>query len=152
MVGDGSLGVYPLGTRSEQGGVRVNGGWDEKRRARRVDANLNLEVQIPQGDGSLETANLETINISSSGVYFRSDKFLEPMTKLAMRLDVTVPGTSGEGTARAPVACEGIVVRPDPDVERSDCEQYETAVFFTNISPEGLTNLERHIAYLLDGD
>lgn len=130
----------------------MNGGWDEKRKARRVEATLNLEVQIPRGDGTLETANLETINISSSGVYFRSDKFIEPMTKLAMRIDVNVPDESGAGVERAPVTCEGIVVRTDPGVPRPDCEQYETAVFFTSISPDGLMNLERHIAMMLGGD
>lgn len=130
----------------------MNGGWDEKRKARRVDATLNLEVQIPRGDGSLETASLETINISSSGVYFRSDSFIEPMTKLAMRLDVNVPDESGDGLERAPVNCEGIVVRTDPDAPTPDCSQYETAVFFTSISPDGLMNLERHIAMMLGRD
>ena len=124
--------------------------WSEKRKAKRVDARLNLEVQLPRADGSLEMASLETINISSSGVYFRSDKFLEPMTKLAMRLDLTVPVDDGDGTELAPVTCEGIVVRTDPAAPSPECSQYESAVFFTSIDPEGLANLERHIAMLLN--
>ncbi len=130
----------------------MNGGWEDRRQARRVEASLNLEVRIPLDDGSHETARLETINISSSGVYFRSDKYLEPMTKLAMRLDVTVPGTDQESPDRAPVSCEGIVVRIEPEFETAAADKYEVAVFFTQIEPEGMTNLERHIAMLLESD
>ncbi len=125
-------------------------GHDDRRRSRRIDASLNLEVRIPREDGSHETASLETINISSSGIYFRSDKFMEPMTKLAMRMDVTVPGGSGDEIMHAPVECEGIVVRTDPDVAGSEGDSYEVAVFFTQIEPEGMENLERHIAMLLN--
>ena len=67
----------------------------ERRRALRVDANLNLEVKIPLADGSSELATHETINISTSGIYFKSDHFIEPMTKLAMELEVKVPGAAG---------------------------------------------------------
>ncbi len=130
----------------------MNGGWEDRRQARRVDASLNLEVRIPLDDGSHETASLETINISSSGVYFRSDKYLEPMTKLAMRLDVTVPGDDQGSPDRAPVSCEGIVVRIEPEFATAAAEHYEVAVFFTQIEPDGMANLERHIAMLLESD
>ncbi len=124
--------------------------WSEKRKTQRVDASLNLEVRIPRVDGSFETASLETINISSSGVYFRSQTFMEPMTKLAMRLDVTVPGEQSVGVVRAPVDCEGLVVRVDPETPGDSADYYEIAVFFTTIEPDSLENLERHIAMLLD--
>lgn len=114
----------------------------ERRGARRVDANLKLQVALPAGAGSAE---LETINISSSGLYFRSDRFLEPMTKLALELEVAVP--DGDGTALVP--CEGLVVRSEPEVARDGAE-YEVAVFFTHIAPEARQVLERHIALLLD--
>lgn len=131
-------------------GEAVSMDWSEKRRAQRVEARLNLEIQLPRADGSLEKASLQTINISSSGVYFRSDKFLEPMTKLAMRLDLSVPVDDGDGTELAPVSCEGIVVRTDPEAPSPECSQYESAVFFTSIDPESMANLERHIAMLLN--
>jgi len=124
----------------------------EKRKSTRVDARLNLEVQLPQPDGALETANLETINISSSGVYFRSSAFLEPMTKLAMRLEVPVAAESGVGVELAAVNCEGIVVRTDPEKSDPGVDDYESAVFFTQIDPSSLENLERHIAMLLGSE
>ena len=116
---------------------------DDRRGARRVDANLKLQVAVSD---SQDAAVLETINISSSGLYFRSARFMEPMTKLALDLEVTVP--DGDGTGRVP--CEGLVVRTDPERETEGCTDYEVAVFFTHITPEARTVLERHIALLLD--
>lgn len=123
----------------------------ERRKAQRVEANLNLEVRIPRSDGSLLTANLETINISSSGVYFKADHFLEPMTKLAMELEVSVPPEpGGQEPALARVPCQGLVVRTTPEAHTPGCDNYEVAVFFTQIDPEGMQNLEKHIAMILD--
>ncbi|MCB1183358.1 PilZ domain-containing protein [bacterium] len=122
---------------------------NERRRAQRVDANLNLEVKLPQADGSISTASLETINISTSGVYFRSDHFIEPMTKLGMELEVTVPAADGGAPGSALVPCEGLVVRSNPEAAVAGCTDYEIAVFFTHIEADGMANLERHIALLL---
>ena len=122
----------------------------DRRKSQRVTANLKLEIKLPRPDGSLETSTLQTINISSSGVYFRSGHFIEPLTKLAMVLDVTVPA-AGEGeTEVAPVPCEGIVVRTTPEAETEGCEDYEVAVFFTHLEAEGSANLERHIGLLME--
>ncbi len=121
----------------------------ERRRADRLDANLNLEVKMSKADGSVETASLETINISTSGVYFKSDHFIEPMTKLAMELEVRVPIDEGSDEVTAPVPCEGLVVRSNPEGVVEGCTEYEVAVFFTHIEPDGMANLEKHIALLL---
>ena len=120
----------------------------ERRRAHRVNANLNLEIKVPRADGTLEVANLETINISSSGIYFKSDHFIEPMTKLAMELEVAVPASPGEPSI-ALVPCEGLVVRTSPEAVTEGCDSYEVAVFFTHIESEGMANLERHITMLI---
>lgn len=119
----------------------------ERRRAQRVSANLKLEVKVPGGDA--RTATLQTINISSSGVYFRSDHFIPAMTKLAMDIEVTVPGAAGAEPDLAMVPCAGLVVRVTPEEEVAGCADYEVAVFFTSITPEGMANLERHIALLI---
>jgi len=125
----------------------------DRRKSGRINASLKLEIKIPQVDGSLDTTTLETINISSSGVYFKSAHFMEPMTKLAMVLEVTVPvgdgGSAGE-VGLAPVPCEGLVVRIQPESDVEGCDDYEVAVFFTNIEAEGAVNLEKHIALLID--
>ena len=121
----------------------------ERRRAQRVDASLNLEVKFPLPDGSTGVASLETINISSSGIYFKSDHFIEPMTKLAMELEVSVPGVGG-GADLATVPCQGLVVRTNPEAVTDGCDDYEVAVFFTHIESDGMANLERHITMLIE--
>ena len=126
---------------------------NERRRAARVDASLRLEVQVPGTAGGEETASLETINISSSGIYFKSDHFIEPMTKLSMDLEVLVPDADGTPSGdTATVPCEGLVVRTKPDGPTDGCTEYEVAVFFTHIEPEGMANLERHITLLIATD
>jgi hypothetical protein len=121
-----------------------------RRKSDRINANLKLEVELPRVDGSSDKATLETINISSSGVYFKSGHFIAPMTKLAMEFEVTVPAADGsDGVELAPVPCEGLVVRTQPEAEVDGCEDYEIAVFFTHIETQGAAILERHIALLI---
>jgi len=123
----------------------------DRRKATRVDANLKLEVKMSRDDGTHNTATLETINISSSGIYFKSDHFIEPMTKLEMVLEVSVPGAEGSAEpVMAPVPCEGLVVRVQPEIETPGCDQYEVAIFFTNIDAEGAGNLEQHISLMME--
>ncbi len=124
----------------------------DRRKSGRINASLKLEIKVPRIDGSLDTTTLETINISSSGVYFKSAHFIEPMTKLAMVMEVTVPvgGESAGKVGLAPVPCEGLVVRIQPETDVEGCDDYEVAVFFTNIEAEGTVNLEKHIALLIE--
>lgn len=110
----------------------------ERRRAQRVDAHLNLQLHLdlPQGDD----AELETLNVSSSGIYFRSSAYIEPMTKLS--LSFTVP--TGEAT-QAEVNCEGIVARVVPELPTEDTDGYDVAVFFTTIDADSLRGLEAYV-------
>lgn len=116
---------------------------DERRKGERVDASLNLKLHIAVGEDGTPADDLETLNISSSGVYFRCPRYVEPMTKLGLSLDV--PTEEGP----APVECEGIVARVKPDVPGDDVDDYEVAVFFTTIDADSLHNLERYVASLL---
>ena len=123
----------------------------ERRKSDRVNARLKLEVKVPRDDGSQETATLETINISSSGIYFKADHFIEPMTKLAMVLEVSVPSDGAPDEFEfAPVPCEGLVVRIRPETAVDNCSDYEVAVFFTNIDAMGSANLEKHLSLLIE--
>jgi hypothetical protein len=122
----------------------------DRRKSSRINANLKLEVELPRAGGAADKATLETINISSSGVYFKSGHFIAPMTKLAMEFEVSVPGDSGaDAVEMAPVPCEGLVVRTQPETETDGCDEYEIAVFFTHIEAEGAAILEKHIALLM---
>lgn len=110
----------------------------ERRRAHRVDGSLAINLHLDLG-GSAPEGELETLNVSSTGVYFRSEAYIEPMTKLAMSFDVPTPEPS-------PVSCEGIVARVVPELPADDADGYEIAVFFTTIDAESLHNLELYIS------
>ncbi|HOX26476.1 MAG TPA: PilZ domain-containing protein [Candidatus Krumholzibacteria bacterium] len=118
----------------------------ERRRSQRVDARLRLQVRLAEDDGRESAADLETVNISTSGVYFRSSHYIAPMTKLAMGLELAVPGGSG---AVGLVQCQGLVVRIQPEEEQAAGAEYEVAVFFTWIEPDGQAILEEHINLLM---
>lgn len=121
----------------------------ERRGARRVDAKLSVQVVLPGADGAPSTATLETINISTSGLYFRSDRFLEPLTKLALELELQVPAGGNSPAEPRLFPCEGMVVRSTPEGEVPDCTDYEIAVFFTHVDDDSAAALEQHIAAAL---
>jgi hypothetical protein len=116
----------------------------ERRKSERVDATLalNLHLEVPGMD---QVPAPETINVSSTGVYFRSTRYVEPMTKLSLELDVP---TDDSGTT-SPVRCEGIVARVSPEIPTPDADFYEVAVFFTVIDADSLSYLESYIALRL---
>jgi hypothetical protein len=73
------------------------------------------------------------------------------MTKLAMVLEVSVPADGvRDGLTLAPVPCEGLVVRVQPEAPLDGCSEYEVAVFFTNIDADGAANLEKHISLMIE--
>jgi c-di-GMP-binding flagellar brake protein YcgR len=126
--------------------------YGERRRSQRVKAKLSLQVYLGDGpDTGQEPARMETVNISTTGVYFMTDRFLAPMTKLALGIEVAVPGADEGETDLALVRCEGLVVRTEPEAPVEGDQTYEVAVFFTWIEPEGQTILEEHIELLLAG-
>jgi hypothetical protein len=120
-----------------------------RRKGQRVDANLKLEVRVPRPDGTHVPASMETLNISSSGIYFRSDHYIEPMTKLNMLLELPIATAESGVPVLGAADCEGIVVRVLPEAEGADSTHYEVAVFFTQIDELGMTHLQKHINMLL---
>jgi len=122
----------------------------ERRRSQRVDARLRLQLYVARDDGQESATELETVNISTSGVYFRSNHYLAPMTKLALGLELAVPGSSGGADPDlALVQGQGLVVRVQPEDEGPPGTTYEVAVFFTWLEPAGQAILAEHINLLL---
>ncbi len=101
----------------------------DRRRGRRVDARLQIELQLEPGGPSHPAS---TINISSNGVYFKSPRFVAPLTKLGLRLLLPEDET-GEETS---VDCQGVVVRCLPEKPTAGVQEYEVACYFPETSPE----------------
>ncbi len=115
----------------------------ERRKAARHRAQLDLKVFIsPENEGEV-LDGVPTINVSASGLYFESHKWIEPMTKLALSFDVPTDPEDSERVAR--VDCEGLVVRVVPEEPEEGIGSYEIAVFFTTIDAESLHHLESFV-------
>jgi len=110
----------------------------EKRRVQRVQARLQIELQMEPGGPSHAS---DTINISSNGVYFHSPRYIAPLTKLGLRLLLPDDDSKGE----VAVDCTGIVVRTVPERPADDVARYEVACYFTDTSPEFQERLGHYV-------
>ncbi len=97
-----------------------------------------MEVRL----GGKDYGRLETINVSANGVYFTSPSYIAPLTRLEIVL--LIPAAGGAG-GRREVACQGIVVRTEPESETNEPSQYDIACFFTAIDASDRTHLETYI-------
>ncbi len=111
----------------------------ERRRAKRVDANLAITIT-----GGPEEAQGRTLNISTNGVLFESPRFMDVLTKVQFEL-VIPPPAAAAGAKQERVEIDGVVVRVEPETQDSTVEFYKIAVFFTFVSKSSQDVLTRFI-------
>ena len=112
----------------------------ERRRAPRVAERL--PVAITEAGAQLTA---ETQNLSTSGAYCSMDRFIAPMTKLELTLDVP------DGASYTKVQCQGVVVRVEPAIGTPDHGRYHVAIFFTELSQRGRSAIARFVQQRLSG-
>jgi len=110
----------------------------ERRDTPRVEARLQIELAIGSDD-TTEMAN--TINISANGVYFTCNRYIEPLTKLGMRL---LLGSESDDEPES-IDVQGVVVRVEPEDRDADVEQWDIACYFTDSTPEFRERLGRYV-------
>ena len=104
-----------------------------------------MEVKLSGKD----FGRLETINVSANGVYLTSPSYIAPLTRLEIVL--VLPEKTGRPSGgRREVACEGVVVRTQPETPLQSQAQYDIACFFTAISETDRAHLESYILSQLD--
>src|SRR6266516_3404053 len=108
----------------------------ERRRETRADARLSMRIEGVSAEGRLEPVVTESRNISASGVYFQSPRFLAPLTKVGMT--IVLPRVTG-GRGDELFRCDGIVVRCEPGTRRAD-HGFQVACAFSNLGqgPRGM--------------
>ena len=111
----------------------------ERRRAKRVDANLAITIT-----GGPEEAQGKTLNVSTNGVLFQSPRFIDVLTKVQFELVFPSP-SAADGAKEERVEIDGVVVRVEPETEDSTVEFYNIAVFFTFVSKSSQDILNRFI-------
>jgi hypothetical protein len=107
----------------------------ERRGAVRVPARLAMEIKVG-GDA----AHVESLNVSANGVYFASKSHIPMLTKLRITLDLS----DEEGKSKN-VACDGVVVRSEPEDADPSISEYQVACYFTSIGDRDQELLEAYI-------
>jgi hypothetical protein len=64
------------------------------------------------------------------------------LTKLRITLDL--PGGKGKSRSRG-VACDGVVVRTDPEFEDPSVDEYNVACYFTGVAERDREALEQYV-------
>jgi hypothetical protein len=111
----------------------------ERRGAVRIPAQLAMEIRI----NDVDTARVESLNVSANGVYFSSDTYIPVLTRLDITLDLP-PGEPSDKPGDK-VVCTGVVVRTEPEDEIPGTSQYQIACYFTSIDEADKETLESYI-------
>jgi hypothetical protein len=114
----------------------------ERRQRPRADARLSMRVESRHEDDAHIVT--ESQNISASGVYCTSSRYLAPLSKVA--LTIVLPRLPGRSHAQELVKCEGIVVRCDPQSKRAE-HAFQLACMFTALDARRRELLEEFVAW-----
>lgn len=118
----------------------------DRRGAMRVQSKLRFRAALGGVDGDLRLSSFETVNLSTSGLYFKSDLPLEPMTRFELEIMFSGDnGIPGDGNDPVSVKGEGTVVWVAPDVDVPGGDRYEVGVFFSRLDPAGKKRLAAHV-------
>ncbi len=107
----------------------------ERRRAPRIAKQLPLTLGHEAGDLVTKTENL-----SASGAYCTVKRYVAPMTKFKVQLQL--PDFTGKAHV---VSGEGVVVRVEPPAPSPTCRSYNIAIFFTWLSGRNQAQLTAYV-------
>ena len=110
----------------------------ERRRAPRVAERIPITLT-----GGETQFLVETRNISAAGAYCTLDRFIAPMTKLALECELP------NGPERVRIRCSGVVVRVEPAVAGAEQARYHIAIFFTDLADRDRAVLSQFVSQQL---
>jgi hypothetical protein len=109
---------------------------------RRQDSRAPAQVPVGITGAGAEGLTVSSLNLSAGGVYVQVPHFIEPLTKLALVLDIPGP-TPGDAPVR--VETEAIVVRTVPETEDAPTDTWEVACAFLTLKEEYRDAIHRYI-------
>lgn len=109
----------------------------ERRAHARTDVRLTAGVRR-HGEG--DALAVTTLNLGAGGVYVEVPRFIEPLTKLEIALEL--PGTGGSTRLET----EAIVVRTHPEAETPGVDRYQVACAFLGLSEEHRVALQQWVS------
>lgn len=112
---------------------------NERRQAPR--ASERIRFTVADAGPAFET---ETRNLSASGAYCTMDRFIAPMTKLALEFQLPIEPRAVR------IRCTGVVVRAEPVVVNAETGRYHVAIFFSDLSSADRASISRFVQQRLD--
>jgi len=113
---------------------------EERRKFPRLeDESLSLRLRLDDFDSVTHT-----LNISSSGVYCKTDKDLPLMSRVKLILVMPDPAKDAVSTKNLEVS--GVVVRQHPVIVDGVIKHYDVAIFFEDLSPKDKEAISAYIA------
>lgn len=91
--------------------------------------DISVPLKIQDKDTSIVT---ETINITSSGAYCKTDKPLPLLSKVVLTL--LVPQYTKKRKQDRKIECKGTVVRTHPVFIDGKAQSYDVAIYFDELS------------------
>jgi hypothetical protein len=110
----------------------------ERRRQPRVKKEVPLKILTEGYDFVTQTKDISCI-----GTYCYVDKYIPPMTKLAITL--LLPTRLKPGDANNKIQCKGVIVRTEPNSP----EGFNIAIFFNEISQRDKYKISHYINQFL---
>jgi len=109
-------------------------------------AELSVPVKIQDKETSIVT---ETINITSSGAYCKTDKPLPLLTKVVLTLLMPKYGKRGKRDRK--IECKGTVVRTHPVIIDGRPQSYDVAIYFDELTTADRRFITEYIEHHLSG-
>ena len=110
---------------------------DERRRQPRFAKRLALEVSASGAPGM----GARSENLSLNGLNCTVPEYIEPFSKLTVSLNLA----DKDGNPLT-VACEGVVVRVEPETPAQTAEGYGVSIYFTDLSPETAEAIDGYLS------
>ncbi len=119
----------------------------ERRKSHRVE--VRVPVRLEERDLALRGQVIpgESANLSEGGVYCDVEKYLAPLTKVAMTM--LLPAFGDKHTKPREITAEGIVVRTIPEKVGRRVGKFRIACCFTNMSEEEKELVREYIIWRL---
>jgi c-di-GMP-binding flagellar brake protein YcgR len=116
----------------------------ERRGTVRADARLSMRLEGQRDGGELTQVVTESQNISASGVYCLSPHYLAPLSKVD--LAIVLPRLPGGRGTKDILNCEGIVVRCEAGMHRSE-RHFQLACMFADLDAKCRQRLEDFVTW-----
>jgi c-di-GMP-binding flagellar brake protein YcgR len=119
----------------------------ERRRSHRVEVRVPVRLEEREQEFRGKIIPGESANLSEGGVYCDVEKYLAPLTKVAITL--LLPAFAEKCRGPVEIVAEGVVVRTLPEKEGKKTPRYRIACCFTDMSEDRKELVREYIIWRL---